>query len=74
MKLVFKKKYLMLITVLFIGIFGFLALNNTGKNESVTKNSKGLKEYNYVEVQDGDDAIDGTEKVKFDAYFLLSYG
>ena len=65
-----KKRLLYLIPLIIIGIFLGLIFNK----ENITKSQLSyldIKLASYPDVQNGENAIEGTDNVKFDAYFLV---
>ena len=54
------------LAIILLSVVGYNSFN-FGKKE---ENPETLKAYTYVQVEEGDEAIDGTDYVKFDAYYL----
>lgn len=63
----YNKKIFICFAAIIVLFWGLGFLSGKGKN-SLTEHQRRLKQYNQV--QDGDEAIDGTDYVTFDAFFL----
>ena len=65
-----KKKYIIFVLIVILAIIGAIAFNLIKNNGNSNLTSEILRSMSYIEVEDGDEDIDGIENVEFDAFFL----